>query len=350
MSEERTPPRRNVHDSAYKRIFAHRRSVADLLRGYAGDLARHLDFATLQPLPGRFVTRNLGQRHLDCLWKIQTRRRQWLYLLVLLEFQSTVHPRMALRTLDYTVRILLGLGARELGPGGKHPLVLPVVIHSGRRRWTAPLTTAELFAPVPDSILGYLPRHRYHLIDLGRLDLAGRPGENVVSVMAMLERAESQGRLVELGAALARWLRRIGEDRLLESFDVWITEVIAQRVAPEGEAMRPTDYIMGESEMSTLPERVRKWGDELNQQWLEKGIEKGRREGMTRGRREAVARERTLVGQMTVLRFGMVVAEDDPGSGGDCRSRAADRDRGRRDGLRIGGGVPGARTRLLTNC
>ena len=27
--------------------------------------------------------------------------------------------------------------------------------------------------------------------------------------------------------------------------------------------------------MSTLAERVKKWGDELNQQWLEKGIEQG---------------------------------------------------------------------------
>ena len=38
---------------------------------------------------------------------------------------------------------------------------------------------------------------------------------------------------------------------------------------------------------SALAERVRKWGDELNQQWLEKGIEQERR--------AAVERDRALV-------------------------------------------------------
>ncbi len=44
------------------------------------------------------------------LWKIRTIDGRPLYLLVLLEFQSTVDRRMALRMLDYTLRILNGLG------------------------------------------------------------------------------------------------------------------------------------------------------------------------------------------------------------------------------------------------
>jgi len=31
----------------------------------------------------------------------------------------------------------------------------------------------------------------------------------------------------------------------------------------------------GGSTMSTLAERVKQWGDELNRRWLEKGIEQG---------------------------------------------------------------------------
>lgn len=112
-------------------------AVKDTLRLAARELARHLDFATLKRVPASFVTERLGQRHADMLWKALTVEGSWLYLFVLLEFQSTVDRRMALRMMDYTVRILRGLDKDDLGPAGVHPPVLPVVIYNGERRWTA---------------------------------------------------------------------------------------------------------------------------------------------------------------------------------------------------------------------
>ena len=58
-------PRRPKHDASYKKISAHQRTVSDLLLGFAGNLARHLDFSTLERLPASFVTERLGQRHAD---------------------------------------------------------------------------------------------------------------------------------------------------------------------------------------------------------------------------------------------------------------------------------------------
>ena len=52
--------------------------------------------------------------------------------------------------------------------------------------------------------------------------------------------------------------------------------------------------------MSTLAERVKKWGDELNQQWLEKGLERGIERG--------IERERALVRRLAARRFGPGVA------------------------------------------
>ena len=49
--------------------------------------------------------------------------------------------------------------------------------------------------------------------------------------------------------------------------------------------------------MTTLIERARQWGEELNQHWLEKGIE----EGLERGRVEG---ERALVYRLVTRRFG----------------------------------------------
>ena len=267
MARTRNRPRKRKHDASYKKIFAHRRTIGDLLRGFAGKLARHLDFSTLERLPASFVTEHLGQRHADMLWKIQTADGSWLYLLVLLEFQSTIDHDMALRMLDYTVRVLQGLGSDDRGPGGKYPPLLPVVIYNGEGRWTAVTDARELFAPMPDELLGYRPRHQYLLLDLRALDPTVLPPEN--------------------------WLLRVGETRLLDSFVAWITQVLA-RTDAAGRTLELQTRSEEEGTMSTLAERVREWGDELNQQWLEKGIEKG---------------ERQMVYRLAAHRFGPGIAE-----------------------------------------
>lgn len=301
MPDTRRQSRKPKHDASYKRIFAHPRTMADLLRGFAGDLARYLDFTTLERLPASFVTERLGQRHADLLWKLQTTDRQWLYLLVLLEFQSTIDARMALRMLDYTIRILQGLSRKDLGSRGEFPPVLPLVIYNGARRWNAPTEVRDLLAPVPEELVGYLPRHRYLLMDLRALEPTLLPVGNVVSLVTMLEQADSQAQLEELGASLAFWLRRVGETELLHSFEAWITQVLVERTGPQG----TLDLNIGTEEdggmSSTLAERVRKWGDELNQQWLEKGIEQERR--------AALERERALVLRLVTRRFGSQTAD-----------------------------------------
>ncbi len=107
MARTRNRRRKRKHDASYKKIFAHRGTIGDLLRGFAGKLARHLGFATLERLPASFVTEHLGQRHADMLWKIQTANGSWLYLLVLLEFRSTIdHITQVLARTDAAGRTL----------------------------------------------------------------------------------------------------------------------------------------------------------------------------------------------------------------------------------------------------
>ena len=125
MPGKQQRPENPRHDASYKNFFAHPRTVEDTLCAVAGDLARHLDFATLERMPASFVTEHLGQRHTDMLWRIGTTGGGWVYILILLEFQSTIDRRMALRMMDYTATIWMRLGQEDLGPGGEYPFVLP---------------------------------------------------------------------------------------------------------------------------------------------------------------------------------------------------------------------------------
>ena len=184
--------------------------MADTLLGAAGNLARALDFSTLQRLPASFVTEHLGQHHADMLWRIRTGGGEWLYLLVLIEFQSTIDRRMAPRMVNYTSRIWLGLDREDLGPAGEYPFVLPVVIYNGERRWNAATDIRDLLAPVPEALLGYRPRHRYLLIEPQALDPSLLPPDNVLAMITRFEQARSPEEVDELVAPLADWLERAG--------------------------------------------------------------------------------------------------------------------------------------------
>ena len=293
------PTRRDKprHDASYKNFFARRRTVEDTLRAAARELARRLDFATLERLPASFVTERLGQRHADMLWRILTTEGGSLYLFILLEFQSTIDRRMSLRMLDYAVRILRGLGREDLGPGGEHPPILPVVVYNGQRRWTAATEVRDLFGGAPEELRRYLPRHRYLLIDVQALDLPRLPQDNVLSMIARFEQADSPEKVEDLVAPLVDWLERAGDSELLERFRVWITFVLAQRFSATG---RDLERLIHEEKgkMTTLIERSRKWGEELSREWLEKGVEKG----IEKGQRELILR-------LVTRRFGSAAAD-----------------------------------------
>ena len=66
-------------------------------------------------------------------------RFRWLYLVAVLEFQSTNGARGAAQLLD----------RKELGPPGHWRSVLPVVLYNGDASWTAALEMRDLIATVP---------------------------------------------------------------------------------------------------------------------------------------------------------------------------------------------------------
>ena len=71
--------------------------VEDLLTGFVKfDWVNELDFSSLEKLNNSYITDDLRERTDDVVWRVKF-RDQWLYLYLLLEFQSTVDPFMAVR-------------------------------------------------------------------------------------------------------------------------------------------------------------------------------------------------------------------------------------------------------------
>ena len=147
------------HDPGYKRLFSHPEMIRDLLIGFVREpWVADLDFTTLEKYPGEFTDDRLRQRRNDVIWRVRW-GPDWLYLYVLLEFQSGVHPFMAARLSTYLDLLYQDLiRSRQLRGRrgqGRLPPVLPIVLYNGQRRWTAPTELADLIEPGPTGLDAY---------------------------------------------------------------------------------------------------------------------------------------------------------------------------------------------------
>lgn len=277
-----------MHDPIYRRLFAFPRMVAHLLEAVGHpDWIGDVDLATLERLPAEHVGDSAQQRRGDAVWRARF-RNGWLYLLVLLEFQSGNDPRMALRNLEYTALLYRELDRRgQLGPPGHWPPVLPVVLYNGAASWTGRLEMRSLIADVPAALAPCQPAQRSLLLDERRVGVDDLPLGNLMRAVIGFEQSRSPADIVRVARALGGWLTSPRDSELERAFVAWMRQMLAlgaERTEPElGGTL--------EEATVTLVERMAEWPA----QWR------------AEGRSEGVAAQRALLRRQAEGRFGDAV-------------------------------------------
>jgi predicted transposase/invertase (TIGR01784 family) len=270
------------HDNGYKRLFSHPEMIADLLRGFVREeWVRDLDFSTLEKVSSSYVTPEMRSREGDVVWRVRWERDRWLYVYLLIEFQSTVDPYMALRILVYLGLLYQDLvKTRQLTPAGKLPPVLPLVLYNGDVPWGSAQEVSELIDTVPGGLEQYRPALRYCLLDEARIaDSELESLRNLAAALFRLEKGRSPKDVQQVVTALLEWLREPEMAELRRSFTAWVLGVLLPARMP-GAVIPEVDDL--QEVKSMLAERVKEW----THQWKEEGLEEGRREGHQEGHQE----------------------------------------------------------------
>lgn len=286
------------HDHGYKLLFSHAEMVADLLRGFVReDWVEALDFSTLEKMGGSYIADDLRDREDDVIWRVRW-GQEWLYIYLLIEFQSKVERFMAVRILSYLGLLYQDLiRMKQWTADRRLPPVLPIVLYNGNKRWDAPEEIGELIVPVPGGLERYRPNLRYFLLDEGRFadsELASL--QNLVAALFRMENSRTRQDVDSAIGALADWLQAPEQESLRRAFVVWLKRVHLKGRVSDKELINLNNL---QEVKSMLAERWVEW----EEQWKREGIQEGRQEGRQEGKQEG---ESTLLLRQMTLRFGLL--------------------------------------------
>ena len=133
----------DIHDRGYKKLFRNKTILRQLIETFVDEpCVRELDFDQCEPLDKSFLTDHYKETESDLIYKVRLKGRE-AYIVILLEFQSTVEQFMALRVLNYITNFYMDYVQANKGITMLPP-VFPIVLYNGPERWTAPLNLAAL--------------------------------------------------------------------------------------------------------------------------------------------------------------------------------------------------------------
>ena len=306
-----------AHDNAYKNFFSHPQTVQDLLRGFVGeDWVELLDFDTLEKVNGSYVTDDLRDKEDDLIWRIRMKNEKgetgkdkreddWIYVYLLLEFQSRVDKFMAVRVMTY-----IGLLYQDLikskkikgqgkgkGKNQKLPPVFPLVLYNGLKPWRAEREVENLIEAVPKSLAAYRPSLRYFLLDEGAVgeEKLNQEG-NAVARLIEIEKTTDPVKLPPLLKKLLKEFNAPHNTELRRGFVVWINRIVLKRFEPF-DNLPEMDDLPEMEEM--IGERIDIWKRELKREAKREGREEGKLEGKLEGQMQLLLR-------FLMRRFGML--------------------------------------------
>ena len=280
------------HDSSYKFLFSNPELVRDLVMGFIPDeWLQSLDYSTLEKIPSSYVSDDFKQREDDVVWRVKV-GEDWVYLYLLIEFQSSVDKYMALRMMVYIGLLYQDLIKRgETLADGRLPPLLPIVLYNGNQKWTATTNIADLIPEVSGMMSQFKPSLQYLLIDENNYtDTELASLNNLVAAVFRLEHASSPGAVSDLVKLLIDWL----EDRpdLRKMFAQWLRATL----------MRKPEYGIVMPQVDDLQEIRVMLADKL-EVWAKAYIEEGKQEGKQEG--EALALQKLLAKRFGVIPVGI---------------------------------------------
>ena len=286
----------NIHDSGYKKLFSNRTIFRQLLETFVNQEWVHsLNFDKCEPLDKSFISEHYKETESDLIYKVQFHDRE-VYIYILIEFQSTVDPFMALRVLNYITNFYMDFLVNNSGVN-KLPAVFPIVLYNGSAPWTAPVNLSALIEQTPP--LGkFALDFQYFLI--AENEYSQEALLKIRNIVSTLFLAESHYDLDMLEVELLNLFSTERDRQAVSLFLNWFRQLAFHGRLESGDYQSLESIYRTEEEVKTmLVTALEKERERFFQNGLREGEQKGRIE--TAKVMLAKGMETTLISEITNL-------------------------------------------------
>ena len=291
------------HDTGYRLLFSHPEMVRDLLMGYMpGDWLKEADFTSLKRANASYVSDKESQRHDDMVWQLKV-GQQWVWVYLLLEFQSEPDKWMALRMMIYMGLLCQHLINQGELQDGLLPPIVPIVLYNGTPRWRASQEVADCFATSLPGLALYRPTLRYHLVDEARLQLHPLTEvRNLAEALFSIEQSRTVKNTFDIMRLLDSVLGTPQMEPLRRTIGVWFKLLLRRKVSQANiQELDEIDDVLKESTM--LEQTIERWFEDATMKGVRQGEQQGELRGELRGEQKGFAK---LVALQLKLRFAPV--------------------------------------------
>ena len=279
------------HDKIFRTVLEDKKQVIKLINEVL-KLSRKLTESEIEIYNSSYISERFENKESDIVYKMKEKN-----IFFLIEHQSKIDYEMPMRVLNYEIEIMRqALGNRKIAKNSKIPMIIPIVIYTGRRKWNVALKIEEYQEILQDYKIKALGE--YNLIDINDYSIEElEKNETFLAKLMIIEKSESKEELIknltkivegEKVTENARLLYRIINYVLREKLGNEMTKELLKKLKGGNENMGLAVMEMLEREERELQKKIRKSCREAKQQGRSIGIIEGKKTGRMEEKIEVV--------------------------------------------------------------
>jgi predicted transposase/invertase (TIGR01784 family) len=260
----------NPHDKFFKESFNRKEIVESFIIEYLpAHLHSRMDLGTLAILKDSFIDKELSEHFSDILYTIKLAGKK-SYLYLLFEHKSYIDPLVGFQLLRNMVKIWEGY--LKQNPKARHlPLIVPVVIYHGSKKWHVENSLLPLFDTVPGAEC-YIPDFKSEMFDISHLPDDQIKGVILLQVLLLVQKYIFRPDLFEKLHDIFKLLQQLSNKTTATEY----LEVLLRYLVASVDSTRTNDIkkeltrtiAKGDNLMPTIAEK-----------WYQDGVKEGIEEG-----------------------------------------------------------------------
>lgn len=267
------------HDKIFREILNNKQELESFMKKYLK--CQNIKAQDIEKYDTKFVTKELKIKESDIIYKVKEKN-----VFILIEHQSTVDYYMPIRITEYCIELIRNV-IKEKSKNTIYPLIYPIVLYTGNKKWDAPLTIGENQEEYYEFMKLNYPK--YNLVDINnytKIELIN--DKSVISKAMLFEKLQTKKELQDTMKQLMSKELTTEEINYLKRM-LRYSNIINKKYPEQAKQWyKEIEKKEGVGNMTQFEKLFIQLYDERYQEAEEKGTKAGMQKGMQKGMEKGI--------------------------------------------------------------